>query len=207
MVAESHFQHTIATPKTPDARQLTFLMFTRHTLGRRVTFLAHNRDTHDTRCSPTHIFNVHAPHLWSPRCGRLAALNPGVQQSRRYGPSKSPRCGRLAALNPGVQQSRRYGPSMSPRCGRLPARVASKSPRCGRVAALNPGVQQSRRYGPSKSPRCGRLAALIPCVQQSCRSGPSKSYICTNSRLTASADLTGTREVQARREVVRKTRG
>ena len=183
MVAESHFQHTIATPKTPDARQLTFLMFTRHTLGRRVTFLAHNRDTHDTRCSPTHIFNVHAPHLWSPRCGRLAALNPGVQQSRRY------------------------GPSMSPRCGRLPARVASKSPRCGRVAALNPGVQQSRRYGPSKSPRCGRLAALIPCVQQSCRSGPSKSYICTNSRLTASTDLTGTREVQARREVVRKTRG
>ena len=100
-------------------QQLTFLMCTRHTCSHRVTFLAYNRDTQDPQCSPTHIFNVHAPHPWSPRCGRLAALNPGVQQSRRYGPSKSPRCGRFAALNPGVQQSRRYGPSESPRCGRF----------------------------------------------------------------------------------------
>ena len=47
--------------------QLTFLMFTRHTCSHRVTFLTYNRDTQDPQCSPTHMFNVHAPYPWSPR--------------------------------------------------------------------------------------------------------------------------------------------
>ena len=97
--------------------------------------------------------------------GMAQSWSPGEQLSRRFVPSTSPRFGRLAALNPGVQQPCRYGPSKSLRPCVQQSRGygPSKSPRNGRFAALNPGVQQSRRYEPSKSPRCGRLAALIPC--------------------------------------------